>query len=218
MKIFSKETGLFILDVFVNAIVIIALVLIIRIYIVSPFQIHGPSMCSTFNDFDGNCIRGNGEYIMIYKLGYQNIAGWQIGLPQRGDVVVFHPPGNEAKEFFIKRVVGLPGETVEIKQGHVYIDGEKLDESAYLNSANLGHTEPQSSQTIFEVPENHYFVLGDNRRASSDSRRCFEQLGCNENNTAYITLDEIQGKAFVVMWPLDRMRIVKYDELFNRGS
>ncbi len=217
MHIRLRSFLLFVLDVILNSVVIIVLVIVIRTFIFSPFQVHGPSMCDTFNNFDGRCIRADGEYIMIYKLGYLNILGWQVGLPDRGDVVVFSEPSGDS--YYIKRVIGLPGETIEIHDGYVYLtndenpEGLKLDESEYLNQVNWGYTEPSSpDNSVFEIPEGKYFVLGDNRKASSDARRCFSTIGCSEEGaTPYITLDEIQGRAWFVMWPFDRIRIVEND-------
>ena len=101
-------------------------------------------MCDTFNYFDGSCNTGYGEYIIVNKFGYQNFLGWQVGLPQRGDVIVFHPPHNDT-EFFIKRIIGLPGETVKIIDNKIFIfnsefpDGFELDE-IYLNARNEDNT------------------------------------------------------------------------------
>lgn len=221
MKSRFRSILLFVADVVVNLAVIVVLVVIIRTFIFSPFQVHGPSMCDTFNNFEGRCIRGNGEYLLINKWGYQNVFGWQVGLPERGDVVVFRPPHGEPGEYYIKRIIGVPGETVEIRNGYVYIvneenpEGFKLDESEYLNPLNLGHTESPQRQR-FEVEESQYFVMGDNRKASSDSRRCFEQTGCEGDAVATVGLNRIEGKAWVVLWPFDRMRVVKamaYDEV-----
>ena len=100
MKSRSRTILLFLLDVVLNVVVIVVLVVIIRSFIISPFQVSGPSMCDSFNNFEGQCIHGNGEYIMIYKLGWQNIFGWQVGLPDRGDVIVFTPPGDEKGDYF----------------------------------------------------------------------------------------------------------------------
>lgn len=85
-----------------------------------------------------------------------------FGKPQRGDIVVFHFPDNE-EEVYIKRLIGLPGETVEMKNGYVYIDGVLLEED-YIKGEREGNAGP------FEVPEGHYFMLGDNRNSSLDSR------------------------------------------------
>src|SRR4051794_23125522 len=82
----------FIIDIIVNIVVIIALVFIIRTYLISPFQVYGPSMCDTLNFLDNECDHGYGEYIIVNKAVYQNFFGWQVGTPQRGDIIVFRPP------------------------------------------------------------------------------------------------------------------------------
>jgi signal peptidase I len=208
MKAKTRAVLLFILDVLLNVVVIVILVVLIRSFVISPFQVSGPSMCDTFNNFEGRCIHGNGEYIMIYKFGYL------FSDPDRGDVVVFTPPQDQDGDFFIKRVIGLPGDTVEIIEGDVYVKAAGstnsflLDESEYLNTTNLGNTEVHGNRDKFEVPDDQFLVFGDNRKVSSDSRRCFEQAGCNGTNTSYITMDHIQGRAWVVLWPFDRMRFV----------
>jgi signal peptidase I len=216
MKPRVKSLLLFGLEVLANVAVIVILVVTLRSYVLSPFQVHGPSMCDTLNQFDERCLRSNGEYILIYKFGYQNIWGWQVGLPDRGDIVVFTPPDATDDEYYIKRIIGLPGETVEVRDGYVYVINEEnpegflLEESSYLNELNLGHTDvPLQSMSSFEVPEGYYFVMGDNRRASSDSRRCFEQTGCDGENTPYISLESIRGKAWFVFWPLTRIRVLE---------
>jgi signal peptidase I len=213
-----RETGYFWLDVLLNVIIIVALVFIIRSYLISPFQVYGPSMCDTFNSFDGQCQRQYGEYLIVNKFGYQNFAGLQIGLPKRGDIVVFHPPAN-GNEFFIKRIIGLPGETVKLKNGKVFIfnadypDGFELNEP-YLNVANRGNTQPLlAGRTVFEIPDGAYFVLGDNRTASTDSRICFKETiggaACSKDSSPYLTMDHIEGKAWLVLWPLNKLTIVQ---------
>ncbi|MBQ6574609.1 MAG: signal peptidase I [Lachnospiraceae bacterium] len=107
--------------------------------------------------------------------------------PKRGDVVIFLYPDNE-KEYFIKRVIGLPGETVEIRDGKVYINGseEPLDESAYIAATPLGNFGP------FNVPEGAYFMMGDNRNNSMDSRYW---------NQPYVYKDKILGRAWARYFP-----------------
>lgn len=107
--------------------------------------------------------------------------------PQRGDVVIFLFPDNE-KEYFIKRVIGLPGETVNIRGGKVYINdaAEPLDESEYIKTTPLGDFGP------FTVPEGAYFMMGDNRNNSMDSRFW---------NQHYVYRNKILGKAWVRYFP-----------------
>lgn len=213
------ETGNFWLDVVLNIVIIVALVFLIRTFVISPFQVSGPSMCDTLNYIDGQCQRNFGEYLIVNKFTYQNFLGWQIGLPQRGDIVVFHPPRND-NEFFIKRIIGLPGETVKLKGGDVYIynkehpEGFVLDEQ-YLNSVNSGNTHPyRDDLTIFEIPQGNYIVFGDNRIASSDSRSCFKETPggqpCKQGEASpYLPLDHIEGKAWIILWPLSKISLVQ---------
>ena len=107
--------------------------------------------------------------------------------PQRGDIVIFMFPDNE-KEYFIKRVIGLPGETVTVKQGQVYINDSDvpLDESDYIVTTPLGDFGP------YKVPEGAYFMMGDNRNNSMDSRYW---------NQPYVYKDKILGKAWVRYFP-----------------
>lgn len=218
---FNNNKLAFLLDLGLNLIIIVGLVLIIRTFLISPFQVFGSSMCNTFNFFNEKCNSGYGEYIIVNKLGYQNFLGWQVGLPQRGDVIVFHPPHNN-DEFFIKRVIGLPGETVKLQDKKVYIyntenpNGIELKED-YLSPKNKNNTIPREAGSIFEIPDNQYFVLGDNRLGSSDSRACFNdsfsQGKCGENeNSPYLTIKHIEGKAMVVLWPITNLSLVSNPE------
>jgi signal peptidase I len=106
--------------------------------------------------------------------------------PQRGDIVIFKFPDNE-KETYVKRVIGLPGDTVQIVDGLVYINGssEPLEED-YLKETPLGSYGP------FTVPEGHYFVMGDNRNDSNDSRYWIDK---------YVSENKILGKAILTYWP-----------------
>ncbi|MCR4892391.1 MAG: signal peptidase I [Lachnospiraceae bacterium] len=106
--------------------------------------------------------------------------------PDRGDIVIFHFPDNE-DILYIKRIIGLPGEKVEIKDGEVYIDGVALEEPYIAEK-----TRECGTKEIYEVPEGHYFMMGDNRNNSSDSRYW--------NNT-YLAKDKIIGKAVLRYWP-----------------
>lgn len=201
-------------DILLNIVVVVALVAFLRIFIMSPFQVYGISMCNSFNFINNKCVDSYGDYIIINKAAYLRLPGVTIGNPQRGDVVVFRPPQND-HEFFIKRVIGLPGETIKLKDGYVYIynnkhpQGIKLEEN-YLNSDNLGSTFATGGIDQFTVPAGQYFVLGDNRKRSSDSRLCFKESsgspGCGENGiTPYLKPQQIEGKAALVLWPTPRV-------------
>lgn len=104
--------------------------------------------------------------------------------PQQGDIVIFKYPDDESQNY-IKRIIGMPGDTVEIVEGLVYINGELLDEP-YLRET------PRGSFGPYEVPEGHYFMLGDNRNNSRDSRYW---------NNKYVSEEQILGKAYWVYYP-----------------
>lgn len=199
-------------DLVLNVLVIAILVLIIRGYIFSPFQVSGPSMCNTLNYFQNECNKHSpGEQIIVNKFIYQNFFGWQVGLPKRGDIIVFHVPAR--KENLIKRVIGLPGETVKILNGEVYIinemkpKGKKLEEN-YLNSQNRGKTLASfmARDAEFTVPEGYYFVMGDNRSDSTDSRTCFTSSSENCGKNHFVAIKDIEGKAAIVFWPLEKIK------------
>lgn len=205
------------------------LALFIRTYIVSPFRVNGPSMCNTLNVIDEVCQKPGSEKeekIIVNELIYQSIGGYSFGKPSAGEVIVFRPPGNSVqKEYYVKRIIGEPGDTIKIQNGKVYkLFNEEfieLDESSYLNSDNFGSTyvagAGEDEEVIYQVPEDHYFVMGDNRGSSADSRSCFS----NYNQTctpadlnSYVTKSSIRGKAELVFWPFKNIRIldeVEYD-------
>ncbi len=132
----------------------LAIIIPVRWFLIQPFYVQGASMEPNFFDR---------EYLIIDELSYR------FGDPERGDVVVFHYP-NDPKQFFIKRVIGLPGETVEISDGKIRIyngpnpNGILLDEKVYLDQDFTA-----ASQTV-TLKADQYYLLGDNRSSSLDSR------------------------------------------------
>ena len=165
--------------------VVIALVIsvVLYLFIMTPHEVVGNSMHPTYK---------NGEYLMANKITYR------IGDPQRGDVIIFKFSDTQD---FIKRVIGLPGDTVMLKDGQMYINGTQLDESKYLNSSiytNGGSFLTEGESIV--VPDGEYFVCGDNRPHSSDSR----EFGP-------INQSEIKGKAWIVYFPFSEFRIVTHE-------
>jgi len=128
----------------------------------------------------------DGDCIMVNKLSYRSSG------PQRGEVIIFDPPF-DSEYPFIKRVIGLPGETVEIKDGKVSINGTPLEEDEYIMAP------PNYEMAAKEIPENEYLVLGDNRNNSNDS-----------HNGWTIPRDNIIGKAWFTYWPPSKLRVVKH--------
>lgn len=206
----QQRNILFATDLTLNVLVVVILVILIRTFIMSPFQVYGISMCDTLNYINNKCQDGYGDYIIINKSSYLQLPGWTVGTPQRGDVIVFRPPHNN-NEFYIKRVIGLPGEQIKLIDGKVHIfnsqspDGFELEET-YLSEQNHQGTFATGGISDFDVPEGKYFVLGDNRQRSSDSRLCFKESeaspNCGEKGaTPYLSQSEIEGKAALVLWP-----------------
>jgi signal peptidase I len=126
-----------------------------------------------------------GECIMVNKVCYRSSA------PQRGQVIVFNPPFGSAHPF-IKRVIGLPGETLEIRDEKVFVNGIPLQEEYVMAPPN--YTMPTT-----EVPENEYFVLGDNRNNSNDSHSGWT-----------VPRDNIIGRAWFIYWPPSSLGVVKH--------
>lgn len=163
---------------FVETIVIaLAIFVIVYRFLFQPHQVKGNSMYDNFYD---------GEYLLTDKISYQ------FNQPKHADVIVFQAPKNEDYDY-IKRIIGLPGDRVSLNNGSIYLNGQLLDESGYLDYGIL--TRPgrflQEGMTV-TVPANQYFVLGDNRDNSSDSR---EWGTVPEQN--------IVGRAWVRYWPIN---------------
>lgn len=178
--------------------------------VVMPYEVDGASMEPNLH---------NHERVLVNRLSYttfdlNEILDWipfvdregewifhPFGEPERGDVVVLNPPVDSDKPY-IKRIIGLPGETVVIQDGHVYIDGVMLDEE-YIDGPITNCT-GRADNCEVTVPEGYVYVLGDNRGNSSDSR-----------SFGVVAIDEIQGKAFFTNWPLDAIGPISHGE-YNR--
>ncbi len=194
----NKRTLWFhIFDVLLNIVIIVAIVGVIRTFLVSPFQVDGSSMVDTLE---------HNEYIIINKLAYH------IGDPNRGDVVVFKPPANR-KKHYVKRIIGIPGDRISIRDGYVFVSPKKSEEirleESYLNERNLGQTfrHPPSTgkmeEIIYEVPDGHYFLLGDNRQGSLDSRSF---------DPPYVPEGDISGKVWFVALPIKKIHALEPPE------
>lgn len=226
----SEIVAVWIFDLVVNILIIFALVVVIQTWIIAPFDVSGSSMCDSLNVINGQCQTGHGEKIIINK------ALYLFNEPERGDIIVFKleaDPETSITEdkYFIKRVIGLPGDTVEIEDGKVFVTKKNSEDKIeiqepYLNETNAGNTEIRyESMRAFIVPENEYFVLGDNRKVSTDSRSCFDtptSQDCPLNpEKAFVKTESIQGKAWVVWWPLSNLQIINqatYPELEATGT
>lgn len=167
--------------------IIIALLIVIpiRVFIIEPFVVSGSSMFPTFH---------NGDYLIVDKLSYE------VGGPSRDDVVIFRYPKDPSK-YFIKRIVGLPGETVDIKGGVVTITNADNKEGFILDEPFVKNN--SGSEAHLELQSDEYFVMGDNRNASSDSR----YWGPVKRNL-------IVGRAFLRLLPINDIGVLpgKYSQ------
>ncbi len=161
-------------DWVVSILIAVVLAFFIRYFIVELYMVEGPSMRPTLV---------NGERLVVNKFLYRFRA------PERGEIIVFRYPRDPSRDF-IKRVIAVPGDTVEIKEGRVFVNGQLLNENYILEKT-------RGSYPLSTVPEGHVFVMGDNRNNSEDSR--FRDVG-------FVSKDMIKGKAIVVFWPLDHLK------------
>jgi signal peptidase I len=145
-----------------------------------------------------------GDRLMVNKLRYgpkvpfikdKRLPG--LGGPARGDVVVFIYPVDNSRDF-IKRLIGLPGEFVEIKNGDIYINGDLLKDQRIKNIYYYNRGDYGKTNVAITVPEGHYFVLGDNSGSSSDGRFW-----------GFVPQENVIGRAELIYWPLNRMRFIK---------
>ena len=159
MKIFFRQ-------ILITILIVVAVFFLLQTTLQSSIVI-GSSMEPNFQQ---------GQRLLINKVAYK------VDEPERGDVIIFHPPANQQVDY-IKRIIALPGDTVEIKNGIVYINGSPLDEP-YLKEP------PTYTLRQQKIPEDNYFVLGDNRNISNDS-----------HNGWTLPRQNIIGKAWLSIWP-----------------
>src|SRR3979411_1421964 len=159
-------------------VIVLAVILYFGIsFAVQAVHVEGLSMFATLDDKD---------YLIANKIDYR------LHAPQRGDIIILRPPTDNSKDF-IKRVIALPGEKLLIRDSVVYINGRRLDESAYLPEVwTTFNNWPQTGSDGQVMRSNEYFVMGDNRNRSQDSR-IFGPIG----------RDRIDGRAWFRIWPLD---------------
>jgi signal peptidase I len=170
------------------------LALVIRAFLVQAFKIPTGSMRMTL--IEGDLILVN-KFIYGAKIPFTNLRLPALNLPKRGDVVVFIYPEDKSKDF-IKRLVGLPGDVLEIKGGSIYINDKPAPEAIfnqiyYYNRGTWG-----SPDKKLVVPADSYFVLGDNSATSKDSRYW-----------GFVPKNNLLGQAMVIYWPPQRIRVIK---------
>lgn len=182
-----SSIGQFLLSFLETVVVALVISIVLYLFIMTPHEVIGNSMHPTYQ---------NGEYLMANKLLYK------FKEPQRGDVIIFKYSDTQD---FIKRIIGLPGDKVMLKDGHIYINDKLVDESNYLSSSiyTNGGEFLHEGETIV-VPDGQYFVCGDNRPHSSDSR-----------TFGPIKKENIKGKAWLVYYPFSQFRIAQHETYQN---
>ncbi|MGN0963512.1 MAG: signal peptidase I [Clostridia bacterium] len=167
-------------ELVITFVLAVLIAIILKFFIIDSCKILSESMASTLNTNDR---------IIVFKLAYS------FEEPERGDIIIFEPPAEmDEGADFIKRIIGLPGETVEVRAGEgVYINGEFLEEP-YIEEI------PNYDFGPVTVPENSYIVFGDNRNRSADSHYW---------SYPYITFDDIDGKAILRYFPFNDMTLFR---------
>ncbi len=180
---FLKKIGTLFLDGFQTLLIIASILMVLYAFVIQPHEVSGQSMFPTFKDK---------EFLLSYLIDVKR------NNYKRGDVVVFHSPV-EAEKLYIKRVIGLPGDNVMVLDGGVYLNGTRLDESAYLGS----EVRTSGGQAMIEgqelsVPEGYILVMGDNRPHSSDSREW-----------GVLDKKKVVGKSVVRVYPFSELTFIK---------
>ena len=158
------------------------LAIVIRTFIVGPYKIPTGSMRMTFLE---------GDRIFVDKITYRFME------PKRGDIIVFKYPVDPKKDF-VKRLIGLPGEKLEIKKGRIYVNGKMLDVPPFTDHYYYNRNDwlYGREDVIIEIPQGNYFALGDNSAHSSDSR-----------NWGFVPRKNVVGRAFLIWWPPNRIQL-----------
>ena len=180
-KGFFENLGSHLIDFIQTLVVFGAILALIYLFVAQFHKVSGNSMVPTFH---------NGDYLITEKISYR------LGSPKKGDVIVLKNPRDESQDF-IKRIIALPGDTIKIDNNSVFVNGGAIGET-YLPTGTPTH--PGSFLTKgsdIKAGPNQYFVLGDNRNHSSDSREW-----------GSITKEEIVGRAFFRYWPIQDMGLL----------
>ena len=182
------------LDIIETFVVASAIFLIVYLFLMQPHQVNGSSMVPNFVD---------GEYLLTDKISYK------VGEPSRGDIVVFKAPDTAQCPSgtgcdYIKRIIGLPGDTVEIKDNKYYVNNQLIQES-YLPADFVTRPGTFTVNGPVVVPQNTYFVSGDNRSHSSDSRAW-----------GVVPIDNIVGKVFFRYWPPNAAGLINGNNQFDK--
>lgn len=166
----------------VYILIIVGLTYLIITFVGQRTRVSGSSMETTLSD---------GDNLIVDKISYR------FGEPKRYEIIVF-PYQYEENTYYIKRIIGLPGETVQVMDGDVYINGQKLDE----NYGNEAMQDPGIAGEPITLGEDEYFVLGDNRNHSADSR---------DDSVGVLHRKDLLGRAWIRIWPFNKFGVIKHE-------
>ena len=169
-------------DIIIYLCISFVIIFAIRLFVIQHVRVEGTSMEPTLH---------NGQHLLIEKLSYK------FKDVERFDIVVFQPFYEDKDTFYVKRVIGLPGETVQIKDNVIYINDIPLEENYGANT----YTEGKMAENKIQLGDDDYFVLGDNRDVSKDSR---------EEDVGLLTGKSIIGRVWVSIYPTDSLGLIKH--------
>lgn len=185
-----------------SEILIVALILamIIRAFFVQAYKIPSGSMLETLQE---------GDYLLVTRFNYDikvpftDISITGTGDPQHGDIIVFRYPKDPSMNY-IKRVIGLPGDTIEVREKQVFRNGKPIDEPYKRIAKPWSRIEGTDNFNRITVPEGRYFAMGDNRDESADSR-----------DWGYVPRENIQGKAWIIYWSWKSLTDIRWNRIGN---
>lgn len=166
---------------------IVVCVYVVPKYVIQRTVVKGESMEDTLHD---------AESLLIDKISYRFTD------PKRYDIIVFYPKGRDVDEYYVKRIYGLPGETIQIKGNDIFINGEKIDDPYAKDSMSTGGI----ANEPYTLGEDEYFVLGDHRSVSQDSRFTPETRN-DKNAPGPVKFENISGKVILRIWPLGKFGV-----------
>ncbi len=176
---FKEKLQIFIKEFFIPLVIALAIIIPIRVFVAQPFFVQGASMEPNFHAWD---------YLIVDIFTYKFLHD-----PQRGDVVIIVPPVNK-DTYYIKRIIGLPNETIEMRQGKVIIRNKEYPAGFELKEPYIDPKNMSANNFVYKLGPDEYFVMGDNRAHSSDSRA----FGA-------IKRDAIKARAFLRLFPFDKI-------------
>jgi signal peptidase I len=171
-----KRISLFFLDIIETGVIALSIFVVVYLFVLQPHEVKGNSMLANFE---------GGQFLLTDKISYR------LNEPERGDVIVFKAPLN-ARFDYIKRIIGLPGEKIAIKDGVIFIDGQKLKEKYLPEDIFTRSGRVFKDGKTIEIPEDNFIVMGDNRNYSSDSR-----------DWGPVPRKNVVGRVWVRYWPFD---------------